>query len=231
MLALFAAMMMVGSSAWAQNLVKEDPFIEVNGTHEMEVVPDEIYITITLREKLDNKSKLSVDEQEKRMRSALQNIGIDLKDLLLSDAKADFIKLKWQKNEVVNQKQYVLKVANAETVGKVYGELDRLDIKDAYISRVDHSKMEELKKQAKIMAMKNAKEKADYLTAAVGYKATMPLQIREDAEPFYPMYATGYMREVAMDASFAKEEEVLPEIEFKKIKLKGTIYAKFKIEK
>lgn len=228
-IALCSAVLLLSSSTFAQTMVKEDPFIEVTGTSDLEVVPDEIYLSITLREKLDNKAKISIDEQEKKLKTALNAIGIKMEDLSLNDAKADFVKIKWQKNDVINQKEYTLKVTNAETVAKVFAELDKIGIKDAYIARVDHSKMDELKKKAKVEAMKAAKDKADYLTAAIGYKAGMPLQIREESHPYYPVYANTMMKE---SSDFGDMGNVsLPEIQFEKIKIKASIYAKFKIEK
>lgn len=227
--AMFMAIVTLNTQAFGQTFsIKEDPFIEVTGTYELEVMPDEIYISITLREKLDNKSKLTIDEQEKKLKAALNSIGIKMDDLSLSDAKADFVKIKWQKNEVVNQKEYTLKVGNAEMVSKVFSELDKLGIKDAYIARVDHSKMEELKRNAKIEAMKIAKDKADYLTGAIGYKTGMPLQIREEAEPYYPVYANAMFK---VAESSGNADDALPELEFEKIKLRASIFAKFKIEK
>ena len=228
--AMFMAIVTLSTQAFGQTFsIKEDPFIEVTGTYELEVMPDEIYISITLREKLDNKSKLTIDEQEKKLKAALNNIGIKMDDLSHTDAKADFVNIKWQKNEVVNQKEYTLKVANAETVSKVFGELDKLGIKDAYIARVDHSKMDELKRNAKIEAMKIAKDKADYLTGAIGYKAGMPLQIREEANPYYPVYGNLIMKASAEFDTL--NDAALPELQFEKIKLTASIYAKFKIEK
>lgn len=228
-LAIFMALVTLGTQAFGQTFsINEDPNIQVTGTYEMEVMPDEIYISITLREKLDNKSKLTIDEQEKKLKAALNSIGIKMDDLSLSDAKADFVKIKWQKNEVVNQKEYTLKVGNAEMVSKVFSELDKLGIKDAYIARVDHSKMEELKRNAKIEAMKIAKDKADYLTGAIGYKTGMPLQIREEAEPYYPVYANAMFK---VAESSGNADDALPELEFEKIKLRASIFAKFKIEK
>lgn len=229
-LAIFLALGTLTTQAFGQTILpKEDPFIEVTGTAEFEVIPDEIYISITLREKLDNKTKTTIDVQEKNLKSALAAIGIKMEDLMLTDAKADFVKIKWQKNDVVNQKEYTLKVGTAETVAKVFAELDKLGIKDAYIARVDHSKKEEFKRQVKIDAIKAAKDKAEYLTAAIGYKAGMPLQIREESVPYYPVYGNILMKATAEFDSLT--ENALPELQFEKMKFQANIYVKFQITK
>ena len=63
-------------SAQEKNFI-DTPYIEVTGKAEMEVVPDEIYVGITINEK-DNKGKVSVDQQEQEMFKQLKEIGIDV---------------------------------------------------------------------------------------------------------------------------------------------------------
>ncbi|GIV27923.1 MAG: hypothetical protein KatS3mg027_1737 [Bacteroidia bacterium] len=44
----------------------EQPYIEVIGTAELEVVPDEIFIRINIVEKSNNKSKVTIEEQGRK---------------------------------------------------------------------------------------------------------------------------------------------------------------------
>ena len=75
-------------SAQEKNFI-DTPYIEVTGKAEMEVVPDEIYVGITINEK-DNKGKVSVDQQEQEMFKQLKEIGIDVeKDLVVQDMSSD----------------------------------------------------------------------------------------------------------------------------------------------
>lgn len=230
---LSVLMTSLSSLAFSQNT---DPlanarYIEVTGVAEMEVVPDEIYVTIIVRERANNKRKFSIEEQEKNLKNALQSIGIDLKNLSLANANADFVKVRWKKEDVITQKDYLLKVGDATTLSKVFSELDKLEIKDAYIQRVNHSRMELLKKEVKIKAIKNAKEKVDYLLGAIGEKAGKPLVINEnDNSPMY-MEAMNYRsKNISMDidGNAAPEPEV--ELEFRKIKLQSNVYFKCSID-
>lgn len=59
------------------------PFIDVTGTAEMEVIPDEIYIAITLHERSGNRDTQTVQEQESDLKDALRSLGLDLKRLEL----------------------------------------------------------------------------------------------------------------------------------------------------
>ena len=52
--------------------------IDVTGTAEMEVIPDEIFIAITIRERTNGRGTVGVEQQEKDMKDAFRSIGLDL---------------------------------------------------------------------------------------------------------------------------------------------------------
>src|SRR5690606_35595222 len=158
--------------AQAQEKAEQTPYIEVTGTSETEVTPDEITIAITLQE---SKERPNIQNQEERLIRAVMDLGIDISNLTLNSADADYQKVKLMKKEVVVSKSYLLKLTNADMVGKVYAYLSELDAQDAYISKVNYSKMEELKKENRIKAIKDAKDKAEYLLAAIGHKPGTPM--------------------------------------------------------
>jgi len=214
---------------------EEKPYIEVNGIAEIEVVPDEIYISIILAERYENKVKVTIEEQEEKMKSAIKSLGIDLKNLFLSDVNADYLKVSWQKKDVLTKKDYVLKVTDANSVGKVFMELDKLAIKDASVSKVNHSKIDSLKREVRIMAIKAAREKADYLLEAIGEQTGKAQIVRENE--FTPYNATSNTIRGAraggeilyIDGVKVKEDED-NSIVFEKIKVKSDVYVKFLIK-
>jgi uncharacterized protein len=213
----------------AQNNSKnsiDQPTIELTGTAEMEVIPDEIYISIIIREKYDGKVKITIEEQEQKLKTILTSIGIDLKNLYLSNAFADMVKVQWQKKDVLTKKEYTLKVATATEVGKVFQELDKLQLREANIEKVSHSKIDSLKKEVRIMAIKAAKEKADYLLEAIGQKTGKALYISENSIQYKAASATS---NINYSSSIISSENNY-EIQFEKIKLNASIYAKFAIE-
>ncbi|MBC7486862.1 MAG: SIMPL domain-containing protein [Cytophagaceae bacterium] len=213
---------------------EEIPYIEVNGTAEKEVVPDEIYISIVIREKYINKVKLTIEEQEGKLKNALKSIGIDVSNLYLSDANADYVKIRWQKKDVLTQNDYTLKVATANVVGQVFLELDKLEIKDAFIEKVNHSNIQNLRKEVKILAIKAAKEKADYLLTAIGEQTGKPLVILENQNfvPLEQLNINAYHSKniqysvVGLSSKFEDSNE----IQFEKIKIQSSIYVKFAIK-
>jgi hypothetical protein len=65
---LFALVLLLASSvAFAQSVnseFSEQSYIEVIGTSEKEVIPNEIYIGIVISERYENKVKLTIESQE-----------------------------------------------------------------------------------------------------------------------------------------------------------------------
>lgn len=209
---------------------KETPYIEVVGTGEMEIIPDQIYISFTLKERFEGKKKIELEDQEKEMKKRLMKLDIDLKDLQLADANSDFITIKRKKTDVIASKDYLLKVSTTGTLAKVFELLDEINAFNADIQRVDHSEIARFRKEVKILAVQAAKEKAAYLLGGIGETIGKPLfiQERESYDEFQPMRKVALMSNVVMDASPA--EEALPELSFQKIKLKYSVFARFAIK-
>lgn len=231
---LLTAMLTFGQANTTKTV--EQPYIEVTGTAEKEVIPDEIYIGIIIRERYINKIKVTIEEQEDKLKSAVKSLGIDLANLYLSDANADYVKIRWQKKDVLTKKDYILKVSSATTVGKVFQELEKLEITDAFISKVTHSKMDSLRKEVKISAIKAAKDKADYLLTAIGEQTGKPLIITESPQTIYRSEINALpTRNVnsivstvdGINSGFGDKDN---EIQFQKIKLVSSIYVKFSIK-
>lgn len=214
---------------------EKQPYIEVNGTAVKEVTPDEIYIGIIIREKYVNKIKVTIEEQEEKLKTALKSLGIDLTNLYLSDANADYVKIRWQKKDVLTKKDYTLKVSTATAVGQVFLELEKLEITDAFISSVNHSKMDSLRKEVKILAIKAAKDKADYLLTAIGEQTGKPLIIKENEILPNWTSANVNVRSLSNETEYyvdgvKMKSEGNNEIKFQKIKIQTSIYVKFSIK-
>ena len=223
------------SFLFSQNKTGEDaPYIEVDGYAEKEIIPNEIYIGIILRERMENKEKVTIEAQEKQLREALTTLSIPISNLSVADANADYVKVSWQKRDVLTKKEYQLKVGNATAVGKVFQELEKLKIQDGYIDHVSHSAIDSLRKQVRIEAIKNAKEKADYLLDAIGQSTGNALIVSETLKDVVLRQDISRMPAKALTkisgvivSDFGNSP---PEIEFQKIKLSYSIYTKFAIK-
>ena len=222
------------SLGYAQTINNNEPkpYIEVTGTSETEISPDEIFITITLLERSENKEKVSIEKQEKELKQEIKDLGIDLSNLVLSDANADYQRLRKSKKDVIISKTFILKVGTADMLGKVYERLDKINAYDAYISKISNSKMDQYKKENQIKAIKAAKDKVEYLLAAINAKGKV-IQITETDNNTYQPYQNNMYRVatksmanvVSMDAESAPETE----IGFKKIKISNAFFVRYEI--
>jgi len=226
----------ITGAAFAQSATPAEPkpYIEVTGISEQEIVPDEIYINIIIRERYSGRDKLTIEIQEDSLKAALTRAGIDISNLSLANANAGYVSVKWTKKDVMAKKDYRLKVSTATAVGLVFRQLDELDISDAWISKVNHSRIDSLNKANRILAIKAAKEKADYLLSAIGEKTGKPLVVEERAAYNQSAIANnlnvrgsrGDSEEYYVDGTASGKKE---EVQFQKIKLQSSIYVKFLI--
>lgn len=225
---IILAMVAIVSQAQIEKNFIDQPYMEVTGKAELEVTPDEIYLTIRINEG-DNKAKQSVEELEKAMIKTLILLDIDVeKDLTIVDFSSNFKNYLLKRTAILTAKQYQLKVTDGKTTAAVFTELEKIGISNISIDRVGHSKMDELRNEVKVMAIKAAKQKASLLAEAIGQKAGNALYIQELGNGYYPRVqrAGNMMMKAVAEAS---PEEPLPDIEFEKIKLEYSILVRFEL--
>ncbi len=204
------------------------PYIEVTGRSEMKVVPDQIHIAIELKERGNGDRKVTVEKQELDLKQAVQGLGIDAANLTLSDAIADHVPKKFRKDDVVERKQYELKVADAEMVRKVFKELDRLEIEEARIDRVSHSREIEFRKEQRVKAIQVAKAKAEYLLTAIDERCGAPLIVREEyTTPQSIRYNQAFISNNAYELFEGRGDDL--NVAFSSITISAEIYVKFGI--
>ncbi|HTF81787.1 MAG TPA: SIMPL domain-containing protein [Cytophagales bacterium] len=212
-------------------MVQERSYIEVTGTAERQYVPDEIYVRLSLHERFDGKNKITIEAQEENLRNSLKAIGIPLANLKVSDQSADYYKIKRKRKDVITIKDYILLLHNTKELAAAFQEFDRIDIKEADVAKVSHSKIDSLRKEVRILAIKAAKEKADYLLNALGEKTGKPLLVSESTPPTFYMDPS----EITNNSyrSYAPEEkddnEISATLDYEKLEISFSIYVRFEI--
>ena len=216
---------LISQLIFSQNL-QTSPFIEVVGTAEKEIVPDEIYIGIILREKSEGKNKMTIEEQEKLLFEELKKQAISLNQLQLSDVSSEEIILKKKTNQLISEKEYELKIASVEEVSRALAAFDSANIKSSYIIEMTHSKLEEYRKEVKILALKAAKDKAKYLLESIDQKVGNALEVIEESNT--NVYTVG--SNVYANSTYRTKTESNHNISIKPITVKFSIKAKFEIK-
>lgn len=224
---LFIILLITGISSVANAQQQEEKrhYIEVTGDAELKIIPDEIYLSIALNEK-NTKDRRSLDELERDVIEVLRKLNIPTENLSISGANSDMERAFWTGKKIYARKSYILKLTKANDIGQVLRELENKGISNVDLARVDNSQMEKYRKEVKIMAMKAAKEKAEYLLNAIGEKAGKPFLIQErNYSPFYQNRSN-----IMMMKSNSTEENVNYNLEFQEMVLKYEIFARFEIE-
>jgi uncharacterized protein YggE len=202
--------------------------IEVTGSAEMEVVPDEIYYSISLKEYKDANKKVEIETLEKQLVKAVNEAGIAKENFQIENVygNRNYLERKRKGEDFLAAKQYVLKLENLYKINDIMAKVDAKGINGMNISRYSHSKIEQYRKELKIKALQAAKEKATYLLAAINEQVgeVWNVQEMESYQQPYEMQSNMMMKS-SMDSG-----EESPEIGFKNIKLRFEIHAAFRIK-
>ena len=224
------AIIMGLGAAYAQ----QNNTIETSVNVRKEVIPDEIFISITINEK-DNKGKVSVEEQQKLMIKALASLGIDTKSALTVDNMGSTLKQNTlRKDNIFISKRYTLKVSAAKDASNAIQALKGIDIAQTYVSRVaiSDSLEREVKNQLLVEAAQKAQENARILAEAVGCKAGKAVYMQNyysfDTAAGSRMLTVAY--KAANDSSSNMQEESAQELEVTKKSLNITVNCKFLLE-
>lgn len=222
------------SQSGEKNFIDQN-YIEVSGTAEMEIIPDQIYLKIILDEK-DLKSKITLEDLEKSMIKELGTLGIDVKkDLAIIDLSSNFKYYFIKESKIYQSKEYELMVKDAASAGKVIQNIEELGISNVSISRVDHSNIKEFQRQVKINALQIAKEKANELVIAIDQSLGRALYIQEldNMQVINRLSgkAAGVTSNIIVRGNSLDEiKSNQPAIEFEKIKLQYSILTRFEIK-
>lgn len=215
------------SGAFAQHeMFKGEPFIEVTGTAETEIEPDEITLLIRLKEFEENRSKTDLEKLDKDFLAALKKSGIEKKRLVLADAGSKLDKLGKRDKDAFREKSYELMLTGAAEVDKLLTALQPVAVDVVTITRIHHSQLEKHKLDLKLKALQAARSKAEMLLKGIGNEVGKPLMIREwDNDPIPMVKANVMVRQESM--GFADDEASM---EFKKIRLRAQVHAQFEIK-
>jgi uncharacterized protein YggE len=208
--------------------------IEVTGSAEMEIEPDEVYLSVQLREYMKDKNKVYLADIDKEFKKVLADAKIDLANVSVQGASAYYDYQWWRnqskKTDFLAAKTYLIKLPNLAKYNELMQKMDNKGIENAWLQRTDHSKIEAYREQVKINALKAAKAKAKGMVESIGNQLGEVVFIRElnNDNIYRPvMYKT--MSNMAEDASMGNGGED-PSIQMEKIKIRYEVEAHFMIK-
>ena len=218
----------------AQKNFLDQPYIEVGATVDTLVVPDRIYVSITLNE-ADSKNKKSVEEQEKQLETILKKLKINTdKDLSVLGYSSNFKKYFLKGQNILKTKKYSLLVRDAYTLANVIISLEEAGISNTEVEKVEYSKSKELLLELKSEAVKRSRITADKLVKPLNQKAGKALYISDTNYGGIEDYEYVTVKDIAFqEIEYKKEgasEEFLRKLDFQKIKFSTTVYVKYQLD-
>ena len=207
-------------------------YIEVTGSSETEIIPDEIHFMITIKEYWqeefekkskpeDYQTKVPVNEIEHNLMSALKQAGIAPSDIQTKEV-GDY----WRERgkDFLISKTFDLKLQNPDQINRIIQTVNTKGIQSMNIGELKNKDLQEYRKQGKIEALKAARQKADYLVAAMGQKLGNVLRIVEPEERSFSYFQPqSAMSNVAIPSYDSNPEN------FRTIKLRYQMTARFEI--
>ncbi len=218
----------------AQKNFLDQPYIEVSASVDTLVVPDRIYVSITLNE-ADSKNKKSVEEQEKQLETILKQLKINTdKDLSVLDYSSNFKKYFLRGQNILKTKRYSLLVKDAYTLANVLISLEEAGISNTEVEKVEYSKYKELLLELKSEAVKRSRITADKLVKPLNQKAGKALYISDTnygGIGDYELTTNEIFSLQEMDyKKGSASEEFLRKLDFQKIKFSTTVYVKYQLD-
>lgn len=215
----------LAASSQGKNFI-DQPYIEVNGTADSLVTPNEIYIKIIVSEK-DTRDRVSLEAQESKMITALKGLGIPTNtDLTVTDMISNFKTYLLKQKDILKSREYLLKVSDAATTGKVFLKLEEIGISNCSIDRVDHSGLEQIRNACRSKAVENAKIKAQALAKPLGQSVGTAIFISDNETNFDGLYQ-GRVSGIQLRGRAVADNYVDPGIDFEKIKVKINVNVRF----
>jgi uncharacterized protein YggE len=214
---------------FGQRIVDAIRGIEVSGTAERMVIPDQLTFRITLAERMSARSKVTIEQQETQLRTELEKIGVDVsKDLSIYDISARYVRQRRLK-DVLARQDYRLVIRDLNKVAPLQDLADRINVSSLDPVIAENTRIDDIRRELRIEAIKAAKTKAEYLMLAIGGKVGSAIFVKEiDNEvPDFEYNRYGY---AANAANAAANAVYIAPLSFAPEKVRCVILARFEIQ-
>lgn len=170
------------SNSYSQQTIQ--PFIEVTGSAEMTVMPNQIELEIIICSNYKG-SKHSMEETEKKFFDVLEmhKIPKSVVSFISADNPYYWYYWWWEYRHYYDTKTYKLKLDCTKYDFSFIKDFESEYIRSIRITQSTHSKITEYRRQVKVEAIIAAKEKASVLLEAIGQKTGKVIEVIEIQEP------------------------------------------------
>ncbi|MEZ7498622.1 SIMPL domain-containing protein [Flavobacterium sp. Arc3] len=206
--ALVVLSMMFMTMSYAQE-IKQVPQISVVGEGKVKVVPDQATISATVETK-GNNAKDVKKENDQQMEAVLRIIK------KMNLAPADYRTQRVSLNPIYDYEKKKTSYNATQTVEIILRDLSKYDelmegLVNQGINRIDNvvfqsSKLAQYQSEARKLAMKDAKLKAEDFVSVLGQKVGKAMNISDNSQNSQPQPVYARMKTMSMDESAAPRE-------------------------
>jgi uncharacterized protein YggE len=211
--ALVVLSMMFMTVSYSQE-IKQVPQISVAGEGKVKVVPDQATISATVETK-GNNAKDVKKQNDQQMEAVLKIIK------KMNLAPADYRTQRVSLNPVYDYEKKKTSYNATQTVEILLRDLSQYDelmegLVNQGINRIDNvifqsSKLAQYQSEARKLAMKDAKLKAEDYVSVLGQKVGKAMTISDNSQVYQPQPVYARMKTMAMDESATTARETLAE--------------------
>jgi uncharacterized protein len=214
--------------------------ITVTGSAEMEVIPDEIYVQVDLREyKKRGEEKVELEKIKADFLSNCKAAGIADSNIAIASYDGYNLASIWRRKkrdpDLFSSITYQVKFSGTKLMDALVDKLDDEATSNFSIVRTSHSKITDYRKQLKIQAVKAAKDKAAYLSESVNERVGEAITIKEPDESSASDVANGlYKTNAKMYSNAIGKSEAYGisngTVDYRKIKLRFEVEVIFALK-
>ena len=227
---LIVLMLFSVASISQTRLIRNVPYVEVTGEHELSIVPDKILLSIQVSE--SNKKKSPIEKLERALIDTLKEIGINPEEQLTIDNIDGEFRYGFFEKKLKTQKRYRLTLNKVDHVSEVFERVGMLKVDYIILEEVAHSDLSGYQSQVKVGAIKSARQKADLMLKEIGQEVKGLLFIEElgrEIESYEYDHYDNYRYSMGA-LSRAVSDDRDENLNFREITLKYKILARFEIE-
>ena len=217
--------LLITTTIFAQQLDTRK-FIEVTGSAEMNIQPDEVKLEIVIG---DNKKvgAKKLEDVEKEFKAILTKNNIDAASIEFDRASNWYWWQYWRNRNQLNAMTVKVTLNSNTDILKLVKDLNKDWVSQIAIVDTDHKDLPRFRKEVKIEAIKAAKEKANYLLESVGEKIGSVLSVEEVPG----MYADRMANQAYLQSNVSVESAANASVgNVAEIKLRYEIKVKFEIQ-
>lgn len=209
-------------TAYTQN----NAFIEVTGSADSLVLPNQIYVRFGITEK-ETRTKAQLEEIELKVISGLRSIGIDPEiQLSIQDQLNNIRHYALKKNDGY-PREYMLKLYDSKSLVSTLNLLDNLGIQNVRMDRLEHYEAPIVRSILSMRALENARQKAAKLATISGQQIGAVLSIIEEPSQADVLQAKDAQMHMRLRRNDNNSENI---IDLQRIQITSSLRVKFLLQ-